>query len=276
MPNNSKQKLNITAIVLAKNEVEMISNCIETLRWCDEVIVIDSGSTDDTAAIAENAGARVVRHKSDSFAQLRDLGLRHVKTDWVIYIDADERVTPRLYQEIAVNIETENADVLQMFRENICYGQVLRHGGWQNDMVTRIFRKSALKGWHGVIHESPEFEGSVKQLHTPLIHLTHRSTQDNLRKSADWTIKEAELLAESDIDPVTLSTLLRKGIMEFIRRAYLKGGRKDGMAGIVESIVQGMNRVMVYIQVWELQQKPSIKDVYQKTERQIADQWKQN
>jgi glycosyltransferase involved in cell wall biosynthesis len=270
---SSKTNLNITGIIIAKNEAEMIANCIDTLRWCDEVLVVDSGSTDATPEIAKTTGARVVVLKSGNFAELREFGLKHVKTDWVIYLDADERITPRLYQEIAVNIETNNADVLQMKRENICYGSTFHHGGWENDLVTRVFKKSALKGWTGIIHESPEFKGEVKLLFTSLIHLTHRSTQANLKKSADWTILEAKLLAESGVPPVTLRTLLRKGTMEFFRRAFMKQGRKDGMPGLIEALVQGMNRVMVYIQVWEIQQNPSIAEKYLKIEKDIAAQW---
>lgn len=268
------KKLSITAIIIAKNESKMISNCIDSVRWCDQVIVIDNGSTDDTTAIAENAGARVIRHISEDFSQLRNVGLKYVKTDWILYIDADERISPRLFQEISVNIETNEADVLQFSRQNICYGTIFSHGGWQHDIVTRVFKKSALIGWQGLIHESPQFEGTTKLLHTPLIHFTHRSTQENLRKSADWTIKEAELLAAERTEPVTLMTLVRKGLMEFIRRAYIQKGYKDGMPGLIEAVVQGLNRVMVYIQVWELMQVPSIEEKYQKHELDLASQWK--
>lgn len=271
-----EKKLSITAIIIAKNESAMISNCIDALRWCDQIIVVDNASTDDTVTLAENAGARVINHKSGDFAQTRNVALKYVKTDWLLYIDADERVTPRLYQEIAVNIETDEADVLQFNRQNMCYGSIFNHGGWQNDLVTRCFKKTALKEWTGAIHESPQYDGRVKLLHTPLIHFTHRSTQDNLRKSAEWTIKEAELLAAAHPDQVTLMTLLRKGVMEFFRRAVLQQGYKDGMPGLVEALVQAMNRVMVYIQVWELTQVPTIEERYQHKEMEIANQWKQS
>lgn len=266
----------ITAIILTKNEENTIANCIETVRWCSEIIVIDNNSTDATASIAENAGARVISFKSTDFAKKRELGLKRAKTDWVFYIDADERVTPRLYQEIAVHLETNDSVALRLRRENICYGAQFNFGGWQDDYVTRIFKRSALTGWSGEIHESPVFEGTPKTLHTPLLHFTHRSTQENLLKSSQWTIQEATLLFEAGIPPVTFLTLLRKGIMEFIRRAYIKKGYKDGLAGIIEAMVQGMNRVFVYIQVWELQQKPPIQEVYHQKEREIAQLWKQH
>jgi glycosyltransferase involved in cell wall biosynthesis len=274
MRKNIKKSLNVTAIIIAKNEASMISNCIDGLHWCDQIIVVDNGSTDQTAELASSAGAKVIHHATSNFAEQRNVALKYVKTEWIFYIDADERITPRLFQEIAVNIETNEADILKLTRQNVCYGQELRHGGWEQDIVTRVFKKSSLIKWTGMIHESPEFEGTVKQLHTPLIHLTHRSTADNLKKSSEWTIKEAILLAEKQTEAVTFKTLLRKGIMEFIRRAYLKKGYKDGMPGIIEALVQAMNRVMVYIQVWELTQTPTLEEKYANLEQQIADQWK--
>jgi len=265
----------ITAIILAKDEAAMIANAIETVRWCDEILVIDNGSTDATASIAESAGARVLSFKTSDFSKLRELGMKRAKTDWIFYLDADERVSPRLYQEIAVHLETNQSVALHIFRENICYGTTFAHGGWEHDRVTRVFKREALSGWSGEIHESPIFDGPTATLHTPLIHLTHRSTQDNLLKSADWTLMEAQLLAEAGTPPVTFLTLLRKGGMEFIRRAYFKKGYKDGLPGLIEALVQGINRMFVYIQVWELQQKPPVAEKYHQKEREIAQLWKQ-
>ena len=266
-------KTKITALILAKNESQMIEGCIRSLRWCDEVLLIDNASTDDTVQKAEKLGARVINFSHPSFARKRNEALKHATGDWVFYIDADERVTPTFAKEVLVHIETQKVQALQAKRENYCYGYSFSHGGWQNDFVTRIFQKSVLKEWTGQIHESPQFEGQVITLHSPLIHLTHRSTEENLRKSADWTKLEAELLYKSGIAPVTFFTFLRKGSLEFLRRAFIQKGYQDGMAGIVEALVQGLNRVMVYIQVWELQQKPTIPERYMKKELQISELW---
>lgn len=264
----------ITAVIIAKNEQEMIANCIETVRWCDQVLVIDNGSIDETATLAENAGAKVISFKSDDFSRTREVALKHVKTDWIFYLDADERVTPRLYQEISVHLETGTAQAIELNRDNFCYGHHFKHGGWSDDRVTRIFDRDALTGWKGKIHESPVFEGEVVTLHTPLVHLTHRSTRDNLLKSADWTIKEAELLFEAGVTSVSFLTLIRKGVAEFVRRAYLRQGYKDGMPGLVEALVQAINRVIVYIQVWELSNQPKLPERYQRLEEEIASSWK--
>jgi (heptosyl)LPS beta-1,4-glucosyltransferase len=265
----------ITAIIIVKNEAEMIVNCIDTLRWCDDVLVVDSLSQDDTVALAETAGARVVQFYHPSMAKMRNEALKRVKTDWVVYIDADERVTPTLAKEIMVQLETSDGTALQMNRQNVHYGKIFHHGGWQYDQVTRVFRKNAFEEWYGDIHESPRFSGKLIQLQSPLIHLTHRSTIDGLRKTISWTPIEAELLFKANIPPVRLRTILRKGVMEFIRRGITRGGYKDGMEGWIEAVIQGINRMLVYIQVWELQRSPSLKETYHSIEQKIAAMWQQ-
>lgn len=267
-------KPKITAIILARNEEAMIQNCLRTLNWCDEWLVIDDSSTDDTARKAESLGARVVEFSHSSFARKRNEALKHATGDWLFYLDADERVTPTLAKEILVNIETGTAEAFRCRRENFAYGHDFTHGGWENDWVTRVFKKQALSEWAGDIHESPIFEGKTLDLRSPLLHFTHRSTEENLRKSADWTKVEAELLYRAGEPPITFLTLLRKGVMEFFRRAFKKQGYRDGLAGLIEALVQGINRTLVYIQVWELQQKPPISERYQQREQQLRALWK--
>lgn len=267
-------KPTITGIIIAKNETKMIANCIETLRWCDQILVIDNGSTDSTDEIAKELGAKVVSFASNSFAQLRNKALNFVKTDWLFYIDADERVTPSLSQEILVHMETNSASAMSIIRENIFYGKKVSFGGWGDDLVTRVFKKDKFKNWYGDIHESPKYEGDAIVLHKGLIHLTHRSTIDGLKKSISWTPIEAELLFKSGVKPVTLSTLFRKTLMEFIRRGIIKKGYNDGMTGWIEAFIQAFNRLIIYIQVWEKQQQPLIEQQYQEKELEIAQAWK--
>ncbi|NCN45660.1 MAG: hypothetical protein COU63_03300 [Candidatus Pacebacteria bacterium CG10_big_fil_rev_8_21_14_0_10_36_11] len=263
----------ISAIILTKNEAPMLEVCIKSLHWCDEILVVDNGSIDETVSLAEQLGARVLNFSHPSFARKRNEALKHAKGDWVLYVDADERITPTLAKEILVHIETDSSPVLQFKRQNICYGYELNNGGWENDLVTRAFKKTALKEWTGQIHESPIYDGNAELLHSPLIHLTHRSTEENLIKSANWTKLEAELLFKANEKPVALLTIFRKGIMEFFRRAIFKKGYKDGMAGLIEAVVQGINRMIVYIQVWELQQKPNLPDRYSKIDKDLIDSW---
>jgi glycosyltransferase involved in cell wall biosynthesis len=266
-------KPSIAAIIIAKNEAEMIAGCLQTLLWCDEVIVINNNSSDETVAIAHKLGAKVYT-LSGTFAELRNSGLEHAKADWVLYVDADERLTPELATEIQ-NVVTSNGYVAYaVSRKNILYGQHQSHGGWSDDWVVRLFKRQAVSRWAGEVHEHAVVKGDTSRLANQLIHLTHRNFIDGLKKSVEWTPIEARLLLEAKAPKVTFLTLVRKPLMEFWRRAVLSGGYKDGLPGLIEALVQSVNRLMVYIQLWELQQKPSLSDRYQDHEKIIAAEWK--
>lgn len=265
----------ITALIIARNEEKMIANCIETVRWCKEVLVLDNGSSDSTPQLAEELGARVVHYQTHNFATLRQEILKHAKTEWIFYLDADERVTPELAQEVIVQLETTSASAFTLKRENYFYGQKFSFTGTQGDLVARIFKRAHVQGWKGEIHESPVYKGETLELHCPLLHFTHRTTQEGLIKSASWTLQEAQLLHKAGTKPVTVTTILRKGLMEILRRGIRDKGYKDGMAGWVEAIIQGINRMLVYIQVWELQREPSITKRYEQLEQQVARSWRE-
>lgn len=251
----------------------MIEACLDCLQWCDEVLVIDTGSSDGTPELAEKKGAKVVSFNHSSFSRVRSEALKIVTSEWLLYIDADERVTPELANEIKVHIETAEYPVLSLSRQNYFFGEKFEHGGWQHDVVTRVFKKTALTGWQGVIHETPQYTGDAKQLSFSLLHFSHRDTVSSLLKTAAWTPMEAQLFIKAEAPPVTFSTIIKKGLSEFIKRAVLKRGYKDGTAGLIEAVTQGINRMLVYIQVWELQQKPSLPKKYAELEKQIKEKW---
>lgn len=268
-------KIPVTACVLTYNEADMIQGCLQALTWCSEVVVLDSGSSDATVAVARSLGARVITSKEMSFAARRNELLSACKTEWILYIDADERVTPELAAEIETVISEGLADVVSFPRRNYFFGQEFKHGGWQDEVVTRGFKRSSLKGWQGKIHESPVFEGTVKRLSTPLWHFSHRSVADGLTKSAAWTPMEAKLLADSTSQKISSWTVLRKGLGEVWRRGIVQSGWKDGAPGRMEVLTQAINRMLVYMQVWELQQSPTSAQKYEQLQKQVDSLWQQ-
>lgn len=268
-------KQSLTAVIIALNEAEMIGSCIDTLHWCSEIIVLDNGSTDDTVAIAKKKGAQIATTSKNSFAEIRNHALQYVKTEWVIYVDADERITPELAQEIISGIETNKADVFSFNRLNILLGTAMKHGGWEKDEVTRVFKKSMIGDWFGEVHESPRVLGKSVKLVNVLYHLTHRSIAANLQKTIVWTPIEAKLLVKALNYRVTPFTVLRKSILEFVRRGIIKSGYRDGEAGLVEALMQAVNVALIYLQIWEFQNKDVINNTYNKIDRQILESWKE-
>lgn len=266
--------MKVSAIVIAKNEEKMIANCLDTLRWCNEVIVVDNGSTDSTAELAEHQGATVVKMKVGTFAQLRNKGRKTATSDWQLYVDADERVTPKVKKEILRAMRNTEYEAYRIPRNNIHYGKWMQHGGWSPDYVVRLFRKDALKEWGGEIHEHAVVKGKTGDLTEPLVHLTHRNMVDGLKKSIEWTQTEAKLLYEAHHPKMGMLRFMKIVFTEFLGRYVFRKAWKDGVEGGVESMVQAMNRFLVYEQLWELQRKPSLEETYKTIEKEIMMLWK--
>lgn len=263
----------VSAIILTRNEAEMIQACLDTLKWCQEIIVVDENSTDQTTSIAQASGAEVFQSQETSFASRRELAIKKATQPWILYIDADERVTPALMSSIVNNLNNVDMAVGLINRVNFFYGQRMTAGGWTEPAIPRLFRQSALQGWTGAIHESPKFQGSAKKLSGELWHFTHRSVESGLLKTVAWTPMEADLLAANLSHKVGALTVLRKGLGEFMRRVFWHKGYKDGETGVMEGIIQAINRMLVYIQVWERQKHPPITQHYQQLEKEIYQQW---
>lgn len=265
----------ISVIIITRNEEGMIANALGSVPFAGEVIVVDSGSQDNTVEISRREGAKVIETKGGSFADWRNKGLKEATGDWVLYLDADERVTPKLAREIEETLRFTSSTAFALNRNNIHFGKWLRNGGWERDSVVRLFHRQSLKHWEGDVHEHAVVLGAQGQLKEPLVHLTHRNLADGLKKSITWTDIEARLLLEAGAAKVTPLTLMRKTAMEFLRRLVFKKGYKDGMEGWVESMQQAMNRFFVYERLWELQQRPSLEEKYDRYEKEIMKMWKQ-
>ena len=268
-------KIKISAILIVKNEEKMIANALKTVGWCDEIIVIDNNSIDQTKNIAQKFTNKIFSSSEVSFSKLRQLASQKASGDYLFYLDADERVTRKLKEEIIGILENKKKINLKIRRKNMFYGRYFYFGNWQKDWVLRFFAKQNLLSWSGDIHETPNVTGETTMLVQELIHFTHRNTKENTLKSASWTLMEAQLLA-SQSAKVTRLMILRKGIMEFWRRFFYYRGYKDGMEGFIESLVQGMNKFLIYIQIWELQQKMSLEEKYLKEDQKILAQWEDN
>lgn len=256
----------VTAIILTKNEEDMLPGCLQTLQWVDELLVIDGGSTDGTIDVARAKKARVIYHPFTSFADARNVGAKESKSEWIFYVDADERVSNELKTEILNLVQDDKFQAARIPRKNILLGKWLRHGGWYPDSQLRLIRRQALKEWRGDIHESAVVDGAVGTLREPLVHLAHRSIKDGLLKSAEWSGIEASIRFKSEHPPVKKLGVVRMAVGEFLRRYFFLSGWKDGMEGFLEAMIQAFNQLLIYARLWELQRKESLEDTYKKYE----------
>ena len=246
--------MKLSAVVLTHNSASAIGDCLKSLNFVDEIMVIDDDSTDSTVKIAAGFAAKVLQKKLTSFASQRNFALRQAKHPWVLMIDSDERVPIELAQEIKAAVKTDSYSAFKMKRLNYFFGRVMKHGGYWPDWQTRLFRVQDFREYRGAIHESPHFNGRLGSLNIPLTHYSHNNISECLTKSISWTKKEADEFIKAGHPPVTWWRIIKVMIWEFCFRYFKKLAILDGYVGLAESLLQAMNRFFVYQQVWERQQ----------------------
>lgn len=247
----------ISGIIIAKNEEEMIAPAIKSLSFCDEVIVIDTSSTDRTKEISEKLKAHVYNIDTNDFSQKRNFGLQRANFDWVVYIDADERIDNKLRDCIKEAISND-LDYSAYFikRKNFYLG----NNEWPYiEKLERLFKKDKLKGWIGAVHESPKIEGEIGELDGFLLHFTHRDLESMIIKTAQWSTTEALLKYNSNHPQMTWWRFPRVMTSAFLNSYIKQRGFKAGRIGIIESFYQAYSAFITYAKLWEFQNSEKLK-----------------
>jgi len=244
---------NISAIIISNNAELLIADCIDSVSFCDEILVVDDGSTDKTVDIAKRMGAKVIAEKADSFAEKRNIGLRHAKGEWVLYVDTDERVSKELKLRITnYELQITKFAAFKIKRKNFYFGN---HEWPYIETLERLFKRDHFKGWHGELHESPIVEGKVGELDGFLLHYTHRDLTSMLEKTIIWSQVEAELRLKNNHPKMTWWRFPRVMMTAFWDSYVRQQGWKVGTAGLVESIYQAFSMFITYARLWEMQNK---------------------
>jgi glycosyltransferase involved in cell wall biosynthesis len=264
------EKTGITAVILAKNEEKNLPQCLESVAWVDEVIVVDDQSTDKSVSLAKKAGAKVYHRKLDDFALQRNFALSKVKTEWVLLIDPDESVPSKLKEEILQAKKLKDFAGFYFPRKNIIFGQWIKHSGWSPDYQLHFFRMKKGK-YVGKVHERVEVEGKVGYLKTSLIHENFQSISQYLEKLIHYTQLEAEKQVKSGYQ-FSWSDLIQKPLDEFLRRFFAEKGYQDGIHGLALCLLQAFSELMVYLRVWEEEGFPTgpTKNVFSELEKAIG------
>lgn len=244
------QKNTCSVIIIAKNEASRIATCIEHAAFADEIILVDNGSTDATGKIASALHARIVKKSGMNFSKLRDAGADAAKSQWLLYIDADEIITPELAHEIVEKIEGETS-AYYIPRTNYYLG----HKWPTQDKMVRLIRKSAFHGWEGSLHEHAVVEGDIGTTVHPLMHHTHRTLEEMVEKTNEWSEIEANLRFSAHHPAMQWWRFIRVMITAFIDSFFRQGGWKAGVVGWIESIYQAFSMFITYAKLWEKQQE---------------------
>lgn len=245
----------LSAIIIAKNEEKMLSRCLSSLNFVDEIVIIDTGSTDKTVSIAKTFTSHIYSAPEEAtFSDWRSFGAKHATGEWILFIDADEQVTDQLKKEILDTISTDTTYVaFAIPRRNNLLGHDMKWGGWWPDYVLRLIKKKYLKGYVGDLHEQPVIDGAIGKLISPFIHTTHRNLSSMIDKTNQWSEIEARLMFDAHHPPMTIPRFFTAIFREFWNRGIVHLGFLDGYIGIIEIIFQMFSRFISYSKLWELQ-----------------------
>lgn len=250
-----KKKINLSCVILAKDEEKNIERAIRSVSFCDEVVVIDDYSSDDTRKIAEGLGSRVfIKTLENNFAGQRNFGLSMAKGRWVLFLDADEEVSGLLAEEIIKR--TSNSNIFEGYyfrRKDIIWGRKLNYGENGNIKLLRLAKKDAGK-WMRKVHEIWEIAGEKDTLKNDLIHYPHQS----LREFIEHVNRMSSLHAEENLREGKNSNLLKIILwpkMKFFNNYILRLGILDGIYGFVAAIMMSFHSYLAWSKLLILQKQ---------------------
>ena len=239
----------LSAIVITRNEAANIGECLDSLAFCDERIVVDCGSTDATVDIARQKGARVAFHEWSGFGPQKNYALSLATGTWVLSIDADERVTPALAAAIRAAIATGDADAFEFPRlSNFC-GRPIRHSGWYPDYVLRLFRRGKAAFDDVIVHERVICDGVVRRLRPPLLHDAMPTLEAALVRVDRYSTAKAQMIVASG-RRVSFLTGISHGLISFLRAYVLRAGFLDGAEGFLLAVVTAETSYYPYMKAW--------------------------
>ncbi len=244
-------KEKISACIITFNEEHNIGECLESLAWADEIIVIDSGSTDKTEEICRKNGVRFYVHPFTGFRDQKNRALEKASNDWIISLDADERVTAGLKEEIINRLGEQERDGYFVPRLNFYGDKFIKHSGWYPDRKIRVWRRSKGKWVGRNVHEKVEVNGSVGYLQNGITHFTFRGIGDNLRRIDLYSTLAAQERVRAG-GRFSLVKLLFKPPVKFIRSYLLKLGFLDGIEGLIIAMMGCSMKFLEEVKVREL------------------------
>jgi glycosyltransferase involved in cell wall biosynthesis len=241
----------LSVTIVAWNEEERLRACLESVTWADEVIVVDAESTDKTVALAREFTDRVWVRPWPGFAAQKNFALEQATGDWVLSLDADERVTPELRARVARVLDEDGpADGYSVPRRNMFWGAWVRHGGLYPDYQLRLFRRRAGRFLADAVHESVRVEGRVETLGEALLHHSYRSLEDFVQRSNRYsTLAAGEWIRQGK--RAGLADLIFRPLGRFLSMYIIRRGFLDGWRGFVLAVLYADYVFLRTAKAWE-------------------------
>jgi glycosyltransferase involved in cell wall biosynthesis len=246
----------LAILILTLNEEENIVPCIESAAFADEIIVVDSGSSDRTTELAGKLGARVVFRKFDGFGSQRNFALSLTDAEWVMYLDADERITPALAEEIRRTVDKDEPAAYEILRHNYAFGQFIMHGGFRPDYSLRLYPRSAVS-WDGVVHEQANVTVSKRKLRCVMIHHTYTDWERYFIKFNSYTTLMARKMYDQGRRGAIIHILFRPW-WAFLKVYIFQSGWRDGRVGFILSAFHFFYTMVKYVKLYYIKKPQGI------------------
>lgn len=244
----------MTAVIAARNEAANIVACIDSIRWAQEIIVVEDGSADATAGLAKQAGAQVLAHPFTTIGGQRNAAIKRASSKWILVVDADERGTPELANDVAAIVAGQTGAPVQRAyripRRNFFMGREIRHGGWDRDKPVRLFQ-SLFRYSADRVHEHVEAQGPVGEISATLLHSPYASIDQYFEKLDRYSRWWAEDRFERGRKASAATVVLRPPA-RFLRMYLLRGGFLDGAAGAVLACMAATSVMAKYARLWAM------------------------
>jgi glycosyltransferase involved in cell wall biosynthesis len=239
----------LSAIIITKNEAANIADCLDSVAFADERIIVDSGSNDETVAIARAKGARTEFHAFEGFGRQFNHALSLATGEWVLSIDADERVSSALAAELQEAMNKGEADGYEMPRLSTFCGRAMRHSGWYPDYVLRLWRRGRARWTEDLVHPRPVCDGPVGRLTQPLDHHPVIRIEQALRRMDHYSSLSADMLIARG-KRVSFFSGIAHGLWTFLRTYVFRAGFLDGRQGFLLAMANAEGTYYKYMKAW--------------------------
>lgn len=264
----------LSVVIVTKNEEDMIEGALKSVAFAKEIIVVDAESTDKTIEIAKKYTKKTYTNPWKGFASQKNVGIFKATQPWILILDADERVSKELQEEISRVINNPGDTVaFDLKFRNFFLGREMKHGGWQGETHIRLFRRGKAKYVEQEIHEYLKIDGQVAPIEKgTILHFSHRDLASNLLKTRQYALVQSKIEVERGYPPITRWSLFRNIVGHFWLRYVTLQGYKDGMEGFIEATYQAFSQIfIIQAMIWERQRGKTIGQIYKELEKELLD-----
>lgn len=245
----------VTAIIPTYNEADRISNAIESVHWADEIMIIDSFSTDQTLEIAAEYPVIILEHEYIGPADQKNWAIPKASHEWIFILDADEEVSPALESEIKAILSQKEIEESAFWipRVNYYMGKKVRYSGWQNDGVVRLFKRDECRYAQKRVHEEIETNGKTGKLSEPLLHFTYKNLGELLKKVDRYSTWKAKDKVEKG-ERSGLISMITKPTFTFVKSYFIRFGILDGKVGFIICVISSWSVFLRQLKIWRIRE----------------------